>query len=579
MVRIAVVDNTKLRDIERKKHVQGLCPVNRKGEECIYFEGEKLLIDENLCIGCGICSNTEPDAISIINLPEALKDDPIHRYGENEFVLYSLPTPIFGKVVGVIGKNGIGKSTAIKVFAGALKPNLGKLGEEAGYSDLIQFFKGSEAQGFFEKMQKGEIKASYKPQMVEEIPQVFSGSVRDLLSKVDENGKIEMIVEKLELSKILDNDVKKISGGELQRVAIAATVLKEANLYIFDEPTSYLDIKQRIKVAQFIRELATEDTAVLVVEHDLIILDYMTDLLHIMYGKPGAYGVVSQPKSTRVGMNVYLSGFLKEENVRFRDNKISFKPRMPFSMKEQFPLTSWEEIEKTLGRFSLVSKEGMLHKQKVVGVLGENGIGKTTFVKILAGALKQDKGEIREEVKVSYKSQYLGKEPVPVAAVMHEALKYKTELLDPLGINPLMYKSLHELSGGELQRVAIAVCLSKEADLFLLDEPSAYLDVEQRLIVSKVMRDFTELHNKTALVVDHDLLFIDYLSDELMVFKGEPAVHGEVEGPFSMDEGMNLFLKDIDLTFRRDEESHRPRANKKDSQVDRKQRDEGRLYY
>ncbi|MBN1386402.1 ribosome biogenesis/translation initiation ATPase RLI [Candidatus Woesearchaeota archaeon] len=578
MTRIAVIDNTKLKDMDKKKHIQSLCPVNRRGEECIYFQGEKLFIAESLCIGCGICSNTAPEAIHIINLPEALKEEPIHRYGQNEFALYSLPTPIFGKVVGVIGKNGIGKSTAIKVFAGVLKPNLGNHSKEAGYDDLIQFFKGTESQLFFDKMKKGEIKVSYKPQKVDDIPKVFSGTVRELLKKVDDKNKLDEITEKLDLKKVLENDVKKISGGELQRVAIAACVLRDANLYIFDEPTSYLDIKQRLNAAKFIRELADEKTSVLVVEHDLIILDYMTDLIHIMYGKPGAYGIVSQPKATRTGMNVYLSGYLKEENVRFRDKKIEFHLRPPFSKKKLTTLTEWKNLKKKLGNFELRAEEGGLHKQNVVGVLGENGIGKTTFVRILAGADEKDSGEITQKIKVSYKPQYLETGSVPVIAVLKDAMQHK-ELMTPLQIEPLLYKNLNELSGGELQRVAITRCLSTEADLFLLDEPSAYLDAEQRLVVSKVIRDFMELKDKTALVVDHDLLFVDYLSDELVVFTGEPAVEGDVNGPYPMEEGMNMFLHDIGLTFRRDDESHRPRANKPGSQMDRKQRSEGKLYY
>jgi len=103
--RIAVVDNTKLKEMDKKLYIQSLCPVNRTGKECIYFEGPKLYINESLCIGCGICINPAPDAIKIINLPEALDKKPIHRYGQNEFALYNLPIPVFGKVVGILGIN------------------------------------------------------------------------------------------------------------------------------------------------------------------------------------------------------------------------------------------------------------------------------------------------------------------------------------------------------------------------------------------------------------------------------------------------------------------------------------------
>lgn len=567
--RIAVVDNNKLKDLDRKKHIQSLCPVNRSGRDCMYFEGEKLLIDERSCIGCGICVNAAPQAIHIINLPEQWNKQPIHRYGKNEFVLYNLPTPMFGKVVGILGRNGMGKSTAIKILSGLLQPNLG--GEKAVSWDLvIDYFKGTEAQSYFEKVKKGEIIASYKPQQVDLIPKSVSGSVSEVLKKVDEKGIFETLVKDLAIEHILDNDIKTLSGGELQRVAIAASVMKKANVYVFDEPTSFLDIKQRIRVAKFIRGLADENTAVLVVEHDLIILDYMTDLVHITYGKEGVYGAISHPLSTRSGMNSYLEGYLKDENMRFRDKKITFEKGLPSEAKNREKLTSWKGIKKDLDSFSLVAETGEVYKKEVIGVLGENGIGKTTFVKILCDVIKPDSGEVETKIKVSYKPQYIETESSElVMSILSEAIaKHKNQIVIPLNIEPLLLKQINQLSGGELQRVAIAKCLSEQADLYLLDEPSAYLDVEQRLLISKVLKDFMSLQGKTAIVVDHDLLFIDYLSDEVLVFQGNPGKLGKAQGPYSLKDGMNLFLEELKLTFRRDAQSNRPRANKPGSQMD-----------
>ncbi len=580
--RIAVVDNTKLRDIERKKHVISLCPINRKGEECMYLKENKLYIDEALCIGCGICSNKEPEAIKIINLPEALEKDPIHRYGENSFALYNLPIPVFGKVVGILGVNGIGKSTAIKILAGILNPNLGKIGKEADIEEIIEYFKGSQAQLFFEKVKNNEIKPAYKPQHVDMIPKQFSGKVRELLKKADEKNMLDIIAEKFELEKIMDRDIKNISGGELQRVAVAATFLKKANLYIFDEVTSYLDIKQRLKIAKEIRELANEETAVIVIEHDLIALDYMADLVHIMYGKQGAFGVVSQLRPTKNGINAYLEGYLKEENVRFRNNKIKFQEKQSFSNIKTEILAEWPKFSKKLGSFMLEAETGSINSFEKIGILGENGIGKTSFVKILAGEIKlDDKNKLDLDIKVSYKPQYLNNNSDElVMSVLQEALqKYEVEIIRPLDIKPLLLKKISELSGGELQRVAIALCLSREADLILLDEPSAYLDVEQRLKVSKAISNIVEQKKVSALIVDHDLLFLDYLSDRLLVFEGEPAVKGIAKGPFGMEKGMNSLLKQLQITLRKDETTKRPRINKEGSVKDREQKRKGKYYY
>jgi ATP-binding cassette, sub-family E, member 1 len=591
MSRIAVLDKHKCNPVKCGNFLCiRVCPINRMGDECIK-EGtdHKALIDEKLCTGCGICPKKCPfGAISIINLPEELDREPIHRYGQNGFALYNLPTPIFGKVIGIIGRNGIGKSTALKILSKQLFPNFGRTQNftsnpasdaQSNYKEIIEYFKGTEAQAYFEKSRDGQIKISYKPQQVDQIPKQYDGTVLDLLKKVDEKKILNEIIELLELKNILDSNIKEISGGELQRVAIAATVMKEANVYLFDEPTSYLDIMQRMKIAKFIKGLANENTAVLVIEHDLIILDYMTDMVHLMYGHEGVYGVVSGVKTSKNGINVYLSGFLKEENVRFRDHAIKFNPAAIVDQKKDFLLTEWNALEYKQGRFTLKVDNGKIYRGDVMGILGQNGIGKTTFVKILAGVIKtKDEDELK--LKVAYKPQYLeaGDELVMVA-LQRAIQKYEISIIRPLNLKELFMRKLSELSGGELQKVAIAHCLSQDAEIILMDEPSAYLDVEQRLTVSKVIKDVMFTTGRSAIIVDHDLVFIDYLSDKLIVFDGEPAITGIANPPMSMGDGMNKFLSVLDITFRRDEENYRPRINKEDSQKDREQKSSGKLYY
>ena len=582
MARIAIVDNEKMKDMQLKLYIQGICPVNRTGNECIKIIDGKLTIDELLCTGCGICPKAAPNSIKIINLPEQLKSRPIHRYGENLFVLYSIPTPSFGSVTGILGVNGIGKSTAIRILAGAIKPNFGDWNRNASdFNELIAFFKGTEAQSFFEKIRDKEIKVAYKPQQIELIPKSAKGKVIDMLKKVDETGKLNEVIEKLQLKEILQNGLNEISGGEMQRVAIAATFLKSANLFILDEPTSFLDIKQRINMSRFVKSTVGEKNSVLVVEHDLVILDYIADFVHLMYGQEDSYGIVSGIKPIRNGINIYLDGYIKEENMRFRDSRIKFAEKPPIKKKTKKEIvTSWSKLSKKLGNFLLKAEEGSIHKNEIIGMLGENGTGKTTFVKILAGVLKQDSGETSKKVKVSYKPQYLESNDGLVVDILQDAFrKYETQIINPLSIGQLSLKKLNELSGGELQRVAIANCLMQDADLYLLDEPSAYLDSEQRLLLSKVIRDFVEQKGASALIVDHDLLFVDYISDKLIVLEGNPAVDGNVTGPFEMEDGMNKFLKELNITLRRDPETNRPRVNKLNSRLDREQKESGKYYY
>ncbi|MBI4147340.1 ribosome biogenesis/translation initiation ATPase RLI [Candidatus Woesearchaeota archaeon] len=582
--RIAIIHRDKCHPNECGNYLCAkLCPVNRAGADCIY-PGEpdkKARIDEMLCTGCGICPNRCPfGAIEIINLPTTLDKPPLHRYGENLFELYSLPSPMFGKVTGILGRNGIGKSTALKIMSGMIKPNLGDWKKMPEFKQVINYFKGSETQKFLEKLGKGEISLSYKPQQVDLIPKQFSGTVRQLLSKTDHSTLSKVALE-LDLVKILDNDIGTISGGELQRVAIAATALKKANLYLFDEPTSYLDIKQRIKISRFIESLATPETAIMVIEHDLIIFDYMADLVNIMYGVENGFGIVSGVKNAREGVNSFLDGYLKEENVRFRDHAIKYEKAQDVKSGSRTPLTSWNKLTKKLGNFNLTAKEGVLYKGEIIGILGENGIGKTSFIKILAGLIKPDYGELETNIKVSYKPQYLETDSqMTVSELLQEAIaRYQHQLIRPLDLEKLFTQKLSELSGGQLQRVAIAHCLSQDANLFLLDEPSAYLDIEQRLLISKIIKNLAWERDITVLVVDHDLMFLDYISNRLIVFSGTPAREGHLEGPLKMEEGMNLFLQSLDITMRRDISSHRPRINKSGSVKDREQKAENKLYY
>ncbi len=584
-MRIAVLDRDRCQPKMCGFQCIKFCPRVRTGDETIK-EGEdgKPVISEELCVGCGICVKRCPfESIIIIGLPEKLLE-PTHRYGKNGFALYGLPVPNVGKVTGILGPNGIGKSTAINILSGTLKPNLGK--GRIGWDEILKYYAGSTLHDYLEGVSKGKIKTSQKPQYVDMIPKKFKGKVSELLSKTDERGILKSLITRLDIENIYERRIDELSGGELQRVALAACVAKDADFYFIDEISPYLDIHQRINAAHIIRELA-EKKAVMVVEHDLAILDLLADIIHVAYGTPGGYGVITHPKGVRVGINEYLKGFLREENVRIRAEAIEFEVHAPQAAKEISSLLKFGRFLKKYDEgFELEAKGGEIRKGEVTGIVGPNGIGKSTFVKILAGELQPTEGELTMNIKVSYKPQYIkADEPVMVADFLRSITRqfdtsyYETEILRPLQLERLLKQQVNDLSGGELQRVAIAACLSRTADLYLLDEPSAHLDVEQRVLATKVIRRFAENNKVSAMVVDHDIYMIDMLSDSLLVFEGQPMVRGEVHGPFDMREGMNRFLRNIGITFRRDEETKRPRVNKPGSQLDRTQKADGEYYY
>ncbi len=573
------------------------CPMVRTGKETIVLGKDGFpILTEALCSGCGICVKKCPFACyKIINLPEELESELTFRYRADGFKLYRMLQPRKGRVLGVIGQNGIGKSTALKILAGQLEINFGRFGEDKPeWEEIIEYYRGSELQAYFEGLKSGDKEVIYKPQKITDIPKKVKGTVIELLKKIDKSeghSQLKLIIKRLNLTKILNRDVGVLSGGELQRLAIAAAVLRDGYCYLFDEPSSYLDVRERLNMARLIQNLASrgEEKNVVVIEHDMAILDYLSDQICLLYGEPAAYGIISYPRGTRVGINSYMKGFIPDENMRFRDEAIEFNERPPIeSLYTSGNLIfEFNPMKKTLGNFELEIYGGEIHAGEVVGILGPNGIGKTTFINMIAGKIAPDEGEIQtEDLEISLKPQYID---YPEDTYTDQVLlkiktsgfdhPYKRRIMQAFDLEILEGKTFGQLSGGELQRLAIADCLTNEADIYLLDEPSAYLDIEMRLKMALVLRRSIESIKKSAFVVEHDIITQDFICDSLIVFDGESGIFGKASAPMSLRDGMNKFLKEMDITFRRDLTTGRPRVNKYGSKLDKYQRDVNEYYY
>lgn len=588
--RIAIIDKDKCKPKKCKLECIRKCPINLQNKMCIEVtkESATALINEGMCIGCNQCVKFCPfNAIQIINLPKDLHHQVVHQYGPNQFRLHNLPIPRPNQILGLVGKNGIGKSTTLKILSGKLKPNLGQYKQILHWDEIINHFKGSELQKFLTMMVETKMIVKLKPQYVDQIPKAVQGCVGDILNQHQTNSNN---IKNLDLDVILTRQVNQLSGGELQRFAIGMVVNQDANIYLFDEPSSFLDIKQRLNAAKTIRQLINnQDKYVIVVEHDLSILDYLSDYICLLWGEQGSYGVVSMPFNVREGINIFLSGYLPTENLRFRNESIHFNITDNINKEDlkKYNHYYYPSMTKTLEQFKLKVNEGSFTNSEIILCIGQNGSGKTTFIRLLSGHLNPDVTVEIPELKISIKPQTI--KPTldcHVRQLLFTKLgtswqhpQFQSDVFKPLRIESLLDQHLNTLSGGELQRVALVLCLGKPADIYLIDEPSSYLDSEERIIVAKIIKRFIFNSKKTAFVVEHDFIMATYLADRVIVFSGTPSVDITATAPQTLVSGMNTFLKDMNITLRRDLENYRPRINKYKSQMDQEQKLNGCYFH
>jgi ATP-binding cassette subfamily E protein 1 len=610
--RIAIIDPDRCKPTLCRKECINVCPPQSNGKQVIQWvdiedigtnklnllkivNKKKIArIIESLCIGCNACVKKCPfDAIKIVNLPVENKAEIVHRYGFNGFRLYKLPILKTNSIIGIIGSNGVGKTTIVNILSGLIVPNFESV-QPFDIKTICTKYRGTVLHEYLKNLYSNKFKISIKRQKIKDLAQPIS------VQKWFDSQAVTLtqnIIDELELNNLMLNNMNTLSGGELQRVLCACTLCSNSDVYIFDEPSNYLDIKQRLTVTKLIRNLASLNKYVVIIEHDLAILDFVADEIFIIYGKPGAFGIVSNPLTTLEAINIYLDGYIPNENIRFRSEEFNLKPTLELENIEQLNSTT-NKIKYPAGTieysgFTLIVPDGVIDLSNSLNViLGPNGYGKTTFIKYLAKSLSLNVSYKEQTLDIEkYKNKSTGEYPT-VNELFYKYIMesyidshFVSEVIKPLDIDDIKTRNINELSGGELQKILIILCLGKSASIYLIDEPSANLDIEKRLTMIKIIKRFIINNNKCGFIIEHDIMMAVSFAQEVtskiilieQVEQTQSSKICKVSDYMSFRSGINNFLQNLNITMRISGHN-RPRINKIDSQLDQEQK-ESKNYY
>lgn len=480
-----------------------------------------------------------------------------------------------GEKVALVGANGTGKSTLLKVITGKIMPEAGEvtINKEARIGYLLQEPELDEEAIaidclFHESNPIAALVKEYGKAL--QNPEIDPAKMQDLMEQMEEQNawdfeaKVHQVAGKLGV-KNLDQLVSSMSGGQKKRLALAQLILSEPDLLILDEPTNHLDIEAIEWLENY---LSSDNITLLMVTHDRYFMDNVCNEIFelersVLYRHKGNYGYFLEKKADREAnlkvevekaRNLYkkeLEWIRRQPKARGTKAKYRVEAFDDIKQKAMTNLKKDEleidvqtkrqggkilelhNVAKQFGDNVLFS--GFSHTFKRgerIGIVGKNGMGKSTFLNVITGELAPDSGSlvkgvttefgyftqeavslnpenrVIEEVKEIAEVIELGKGNVVSAAKFLELFLFTPEK---------QFTYISKLSGGEKKRLQLLKILIKNPNFLILDEPTNDLDID----TMNVLEDFLEKFNGCLMIVSHDRYFMDRLVDHLFVFEGE----------------------------------------------------------
>ncbi len=509
-----------------------------------------------------------------------------------------------GAKIGVVGPNGAGKSTILKIMAGLDQPSNGEARLTPGYSVgiLMQEPVLDESKTVLENVQEGVGPIKAKLDRFNEISHAMAEPDADFDALLAEMGTLQEAIDAADawdldsqLDQAMDalrcppgdEQVSVLSGGEKRRVALCKLLLQKPDLLLLDEPTNHLDAESVLWLEQ---HLAKYPGAVLAVTHDRYFLDHVAEWIcevdrGRLYPYEGNYSTYLEKKQERLTVqgkkDAKLAKRLADEldwvrsNAKGRQAKSKARLARYEEMATEAERTrklDFEEIQippgPRLGDIVLEAKklkkgfgdrvliEGLsftLPRNGIVGIIGPNGVGKSTLFKTIVGMEPLDDGQLKvgETVKISYVDQSRGGiDPNKTLwEVVSDGLDYiqvgKTEVPSRAYVSTFGFKGPDQqkragiLSGGERNRLNLALTLKQGGNLLLLDEPTNDLDVETLSSLENALLEFPGC----AVVITHDRWFLDRIATHILAYEGtdeNPSYWHWFEGNFEAYEANKI---------------------------------------